>query len=350
MVSVTKRESITDQLRYLENKLRSKKSELYRFSGQVDDSSWFNDLSLRLEFSEEGDKFSINELHKHQQITMSSGYRSTDIASLLFVKRSSLAELIASLVSELDNHRSISSFVLLRPILEYIALTSSFADDADATDTETILNLATDENPEEDMLSGLAFYEITPFVAKKLMPQHSDVFKLLKNDLHANKPLPFRNKGDLDFKAEGVTKFVDALGDKVSGVKRLYQLASEVAHPNFAVSLAFHKNQEQDSLGVDRDDEKSLSLIKTSYSNQIEVDVLDAKLDDSLHVVIESIEYFLACEARILNFSRRAQDQFRSTLRKYNRHWKRRTKKAFLSNSSICPCKSGKVFGNCCGR
>jgi hypothetical protein len=280
----------------------------------------------------------------HQRIFYSLRLLEKDVDAALFIKRCALRELTRSAIDSLEQQQILVMFTLFRPIIEQVAFVSSFLDDFEEMDTEKTVAPPFKRGFDRNAGEELAWSQLNLNFAKKLFPKNADVGKLLRNELAPNSDLPWRKKdGTLDHKAEGTSRAVDRLGKKISGVVRLYKLASEFAHPNSAVGVIFQAEPRcRLSPPLTEYDEVIYSMYQSGR-------LLWPKIEESLHVVVTVLEMFLENEERLKVLSKKAQKQSLKYLRTEVRHFRKKGVD-FVTGKDPCPCLSGKVFGACCGR
>lgn len=340
-----KMNAIVDQLNGIRARLMSGETERRFFSITSDALQKRHEIEAQFE-----------EQHTHPSLEQAFWIRRAfyvvmpqrpELEKALFIKRCVLRELLDNLIRAFENKQRLILFVLVRPIIEHVAMTSSFLDDFKKIDVERIVDPIHKVDFDSGGTAEPAWEEIGPAMAKKLWSANADIVRLLQNDLQPNKQLPWRPQaGGADHKAEGLSAAIRDLSKKVEGVSRLYALSAEFAHPNAACWGAYLSGAVEKKMAGPEDIEVKGSVISMFDGGQI----LDQKIQESLPVIGSVLEHYFHIERELDVLSEKAQKQLRLMMRKDARNAKKRSMRPLFSPQEFCPCRSGKAFGVCCGK
>ncbi len=332
---------VLHQLRDMVEKLKHDEDEITRYAISDQAKQHFLEIEERIK---SGDRnLSDQEAIFHLRIWSSETLKLEDVRAALWIKRCALLELATSLETALELGQILISFILLRPILEHIAMVSWFRDEFSDMNFDKSFEPMHKTNFSTDALDDMAWIKIKPILAKRLFSKSSDIKKTLSNDLRPNKDQPWRPRsGIIDQKSEHLSKSIMLLSKNIEGVIRVYQLASEFAHPNQAVGIRYQES------GFEGDGNSRIFAVG-KYSRKKGGQLLEPKLMESVLIAIDALDFYLRVEREIMTLSKKAQKQAIDYIRKNNRYFEKLGIPMFSRNDA-CPCLSGKVFGNCCGR
>ena len=336
---VQERELIA-RLRKFDSQVASKKTNHQRMALTPKAKERFIEIGKSSEAGNRG--FSDREIDFRNWIGYNGCLLQSEVDAALFIRRCGLRELASNVLSAFEQGQALTLFVLSRPIIEQVAMIASFLDDFRKIDTEKVINPIFKGSEVVPTVQDLAWSQMKENIVKKLVGKSADVGKLLRLDLKANGDLPWRRKeGFADHKSDGFLNAVDKLGKNVKGVIRLYKLASEFAHPNSALALIYqtegHRNQYPNEV-----------VQTVDYSIFGSGRLFHSKIVETLEILTSTLEYYLEIEEEISELSRKAQKQSKGWLREtYRLFWKRGV--VMIKNNDLCPCLSGKSFGECCG-
>jgi hypothetical protein len=254
--------------------------------------------------------------------------------NFLWTKKAILTDLLLSLQEALSGKRIITAIVLVRPILEHIGIMSLFSKEIDP--------IFHNPKPSKEEIPPI-LVELAEIINKRGKGTRVDWETYLKKSLRVGNKKSYKHEeGTVDLTANDLMNGIDNLNKKVKGVRKVYELASEFAHPN----VGSHFILLNSAVSVELED--GIRLWKRDYDRKLPVqgiNLFKPRLIEVIEILIETVEYFQQMKADI------------ELRQKITEKWAKEAVKFLLKKQPFifqkrepCPCFSGVAVGKCCGK
>ena len=192
--------------------------------------------------------------------------------------------------------------------------------------------------------------EIIYIQNRRLGQMHLDYSHYLNNSLKTNKEKHLKTKrNQLDLNSRDLMLGIKTLNKKCKGAKRVYDFASEFVHPN---SLTFALYLTELGAIPGHADRVLFRKLESGidFSNLYYGKELEKRCREVLEVIGECLDAYLDSEKQLDKFVRKLAVVIKKEIRRENRLYEKKYGSGLLKRSDLCPCYSGKVFGDCCGK
>ena len=137
---------------------------------------------------------------------------------------------------------------------------------------------------------------------------------------------------------------IDGLQKKIPGVRKTYDIACELAHPNASGVAPFV----DDWVVFSTPDKKLIFKVQELEVNtEWGFDSISSSCFDTLLEVLRTYPNF---ESALVAVGQIKGKQAKKYLREVSRTIKKETGENLVASEYPCPCLRGRSFGNCCGR
>jgi hypothetical protein len=257
----------------------------------------------------------------------------------LWIKRAYLYQLTGALCAALKQSHLSVVWVIIRPILEHIAVVHQVRKDLDAFELET--------DPKVDMrlVKAQKIYQI---VAQRLASSKLDLERTISSEFTSKKQKlykPKSNELNVAVESGALMKTIDELQKTIPGVRKTYDIASEFAHPNQGAKHPLTNNWE---VWQSLDKASTFVITDVSYAGGSAWDELF--LHPSLDIVGRAIKEFFRLESEVMSEVQEVGQDARRVLHQVARKLNKLNQGPIFDPEFPCPCLRGNSFGNCCGR